>query len=180
MNINIFASIFKVILLGFCAALACWLWYMVIHILRNWNKRIDFDWNAIQEVSVVDINWTDEDYDVTFIKKIVFGPNRIYIGFKRLGDTDSIPHACLVVPTEKVPDVIIKKFEREQSVSIDLEGKRAALSIWRRKANFNDHEITLETIETLTTKIVDDILCKVNPMYDVRLEALFMVNGWTK
>jgi len=128
---------------------------MLIVIAKHWNERLVINWAEVNEVRLDKIRSKKDN--IMWIYKIVFGKYRIYLGYEKISESDSIPHACYA--TEK-------------------DGQRVGMSLWIGKPHFNDHKSTKKMLDDVAKKIVEDILTETNPIDDVKLEKEFMENGW--
>jgi len=172
---NITMAIFKLVYLGITIGIAGYMWYLLYYIVKNRNKHVGFDWSKITDVELLDINWTSEQ-DVVWTKKIKFGPYKIYIGYRKLGEEDSLPIAILRMRKKDLEKMVTKE---QMKIIEQSKAKRVGIPLWK-KTNFNKHDVTLETIDEVAEGIVDDLLSKINPIVDARLEFIFTTNGWGK
>lgn len=135
---------------------------MLIRIIRAREKLPRIDWN-FKTVKSEQIRFYSEEENVLWTWKISFGRQRIYLGYKPLGDcwvgnkkdTAVVPCACLAQTRD---------------------GKRVGVSLWGGKPSWNLLSETEKTLEEITEGIVADLNLKVNPVLDVRLEKKFKEN----
>ena len=109
------------------------------------------------------IRFYAEEENVLWTWKISFGGQRIYLGYKPLGDGWVEGKRDLAV----VPCACLAQIR---------DGKRVGVSLWGGKPSWNLRSETEKTLEEVAEAIVADLNLKVNPVLDVRLEKKFKEN----
>lgn len=148
-----FASAF---LFGITLGITLYLFYLIFYILKKRKEYQSFKLPEYSQVSIEKINFKSKN-GIVWIEKISFGNGRIYLGYKKLDKDHSFPHVC---------------------IADKKDGKRVGIALWTVKPKWNQHQLTLKTLETLSLGIMNNLLRKEHPMSDWKLEKIFYLNGW--